>query len=218
MTRQAGGVPDGVAGHPELVRLAALLASNPGRVADAPADARRAAVAILVRDRDGILEILLIKRAEYESDPWSGHVALPGGRMEPGDVTLEDTAVRETREEIGIDLRVAGTVIGTLDEVHPRTPVLPPVVVRPFVVAMNTQVQPSPSAEVADVFWVGLEALRAPGAWQPSTVRAHGTDLLVTSYRHGSYVVWGLTERVLRSLTLLLEKAPDETAIDNGTE
>ncbi len=177
-------------------------------MADASPDARRAAVAVLIRDRDGSLEMLLIKRAEYESDPWSGHVALPGGRMEAGDASLADTAARETFEEIGIDIRASGVLLGTLDEVHPRTPVLPPVVVRPFVVAVDSAVQPHPSIEVAEVFWVPLERLRAAGAWQETDIRIQGIARTAMSYRHDGHVVWGLTERVLQSLLQLLENSP----------
>ena len=160
----------------------------------------------MIRDVQGALEVLLIKRAEYQSDPWSGHVALPGGRMEPQDATLADTAVRETYEEIGIDLREAGLVLGTLDEVHPRTPVLPPVVVRPFVFAIEKDVRPVPSLEVADVFWIPLHLMRAPDAWQPTPIAVLGLERSVISYRHGDHVVWGLTERILQSLIVLLAR------------
>jgi 8-oxo-dGTP pyrophosphatase MutT (NUDIX family) len=194
--------------HPDLELLARRLAARPGRTADAGPEARRAAVAVMIRDVQGSLEVLLIKRAEYQSDPWSGHVALPGGRMEPQDATLAETAARETLEEIGIDIRDAGVFLGTLDEVHPRTPVLPPVVVRPFVVAIEKEVRPVPSHEVADVFWVPLRLMSAPSSWQPTTIQVRGVDREVLCYRHESYVVWGLTERVLQSLLTLLRAEP----------
>ena len=198
MTQGAGQVL-----HRDVAALARILAERPGAVASVADEVRRAAVALMLRERDGAVEILFIKRAEYASDPWSGHAALPGGRMEPQDASLADTAARETFEEIGIDIREAGTILGTLDEVYPRTPVLPPVVVRPFVVALHADIQPAPSHEVADVFWVPLERVRQPDAWEQMTVHAHGRDLIVTAYRHGPYVIWGLTERVLQSLLTL---------------
>src|SRR3989449_11455827 len=81
------------------------------------------------------LEILLIRRAERADDPWSGQIALPGGRYGAGDLDLEATAVRETREETGVDLSDAER-LGGLDDLYPRTPILPPLVVRPFVFAL----------------------------------------------------------------------------------
>ncbi len=103
----------------------------------------------------------MIKRAEFEGDPWSGQIALPGGRREEGDATLEETALRETFEETAIDVRAAGGgVLGTLDEVYPRTPVLPPIVVRPYVAVVPPNVSVVPSHEVAEAFWV--PPLRAP--------------------------------------------------------
>ena len=82
-----------------------------------------AAVAvILAPDPDALL---LIRRAERAGDPWSGHMALPGGRQEPTEPDLFTTAVRETAEEVGLTLG-RRNLIGALDDVVPRTPVLPP--------------------------------------------------------------------------------------------
>lgn len=192
--------------HPDLALVARRLAERPGKIVEYAGNARHAAVALMLRDRGGSLELLLIKRAEFESDPWSGHIALPGGRAEPGDRDLEETVVRETREEIAIDLATSGVFLGTLDEVHPRTPVLPPVVVRPFVVAVNATVAPKPSAEVAEAFWVPVDLLRAPSAWTESPISVRGVDRRVMSYRHGPHLIWGLTERVLSGFVALMRE------------
>lgn len=190
--------------HPDLALVARRLAERPGRIVEDAVDARRAAVALMLRDHRGALELLLIKRAEFESDPWSGHVALPGGRAEPADRNLEDTVIRETREEIAVDIGTEGVFLGTLDEVHPRTPVLPPVVVRPYVVAVNATVVPHPSAEVAEAFWVPIDLLRAPSAWTETVIPVRGVDRRVMSYRHGPHLIWGLTERVLSGFVALI--------------
>ena len=98
-----------------------------------------AAVAlILVATLDGDLEVLFIQRAELTGDPWSGHMALPGGRRSPDDSDLLATAIREAREETGIELP-RDYVLGQLDEFAPRTPTLPPVVVRPYVFGLPSR-------------------------------------------------------------------------------
>lgn len=192
--------------HPDLALVARKLAERPGRIVENAVGARRAAVALMLRDHHGALELLLIKRAEFESDPWSGHVALPGGRAEPADRDLEETVIRETREEIAVDIAKEGVFLGTLDEVHPRTPVLPPVVVRPYVVAVNAAVLPHPSAEVAEAFWVPIDPMRAPSAWTETVISVRGVDRRVMSYRHGPHVIWGLTERVLSGFVALMRE------------
>ena len=86
-----------------LATVRRALRDHRPQVADAP-DARPAAVALVLLDGPQGIEILLIKRAERADDPWSGQIALPGGRYDVGDRDLEATAVRETREETGVDL------------------------------------------------------------------------------------------------------------------
>lgn len=162
---------------------------------------RRAAIALVLRLGEiGVPELLMIKRAEHAQDPWSGHIACPGGRMEPGDRDLAQTALRETWEETGIDLAGDGRLLGTLDDLSPRTPVLPPLVIRPFVAAVPSTVEIIQSPEVAAAFWVPLQALRERAAWGSGTVKVRGVDREVSTFTHGEHLVWGLTERVLRQL------------------
>ena len=187
--------------HSELVRLARALEENPGKTVEAEPHQRWAAIAVVLRlGADDTPELLMIKRAEIEGDPWSGHIACPGGRQEPGDRDLMHTAMRETLEETGVHIERNGRVLGTLDDVSPRTPVLPPIIIRPFVAAVSRSVEILQSSEVAEAFWVPLAALRATTAWGTSTVRVRGVDRQELTFRHGNYTVWGLTHRVLVQL------------------
>ena len=190
---------------PDVRRLRAALAARPGIGIDASDGLRRlAAIALVLRPGLGPAEaadpeLLMIKRAEAEGDPWSGHVACPGGRMEPGDHDLEQTAIRETWEETGVDLARDGRVLGALDDISPRTPTLPPIIVRPYVAVVKPELEIVQSSEVAEAFWVPLAALRERAAWGTAMVPIRGAgERQVTAFRHGAYTVWGLTERVLR--------------------
>ena len=166
---------------------------------------RQAAVALILRGSEGGgLELLMIKRAAFEGDPWSGHVALPGGRQEPGDASLESTAIRETWEETGIDLARDGCVIGRLDDLEPRTPRLPPLVITPFVAVLGHDVSIVLSPEVAEAFWVSLSALQDPNASREIVLELTGGPRTVPSFQHEGYTIWGLTERILRQFLALL--------------
>jgi len=176
--------------------LADTLAHRPAAAEIRSPETREAAVALLLRPREE-LELLLIKRAEYERDPWSGHMALPGGRREPDDPDLLATAIRETHEETGIDLKVA-TPLGQLDEVAPRSPRLPPILISPFVFAVPESTEALQlSREVDAAIWIPTSALRAPGAVSELLIQFEGGDRAFPSLRYGEYVIWGLTHRIL---------------------
>lgn len=186
---------------PEVARIAESLGSRPGTAAADDPSARPAAVALVLRAIEARgLELLFIRRAVYAEDPWSGQVAFPGGRREPGDESLERTAIRETWEETGIDLAASGAILGALDDVRPNTIVLPRVVVRPFVAAVSADAQIRESGEVAEAFWVPLDALREESGWGETEVTARGMAMRVQAFQHGEHVVWGMTERIVRQL------------------
>ena len=189
--------------HPVLRLLAADLRENPGLPETDEGDPARAAVAIVLRAVPH-LEILLIQRAVREGDPWSGQIALPGGRRGPEDATLQDTAIRETLEETGIDLNADGVVLGTLDELRPRTPVLPPIIVTPFVAVVERDTPLEISDELADAFWTPWSTFADPARIDESEVLVRGASWKVTSYLVGERVVWGMTERMLRQLATRL--------------
>ena len=191
----------------EVARLARRLAGQRGSMIEAEGPMRYAAIALVMRPSAvGEPELLMIKRAELEHDPWSGHIACPGGRMEPTDRDLEHTAIRETWEETGIDLAADGLVLGTLDDISPRTPSLPPLVVRPFVAVVKPEVTIVESPEVAAAFWVPMESIRATESWGRALVAIRGVgEREVDVFRHGDYTVWGLTHRALTQFVRLLE-------------
>lgn len=155
---------------------------------------------VLAPDPDAVL---LIRRAERAGDPWSGHMALPGGRREPGDLDLLATAIRETSEEVGFVL-LPEDLAGTLDDVVPRTPVLPPIAVRPFVFTAANRPQLLLNPEVADARWVQLDRLLLPESRRRVRVEIQGSSREVEAYHLEDAVVWGMTERILSSLAALL--------------
>lgn len=195
-----------VLAHPDVRRLSHALSLRAAKRLDSVAGVRRAAVALLVRLGDtSSLELLLIKRADYASDPWSGHVALPGGRQEPSDPSLLDTAIRETREEIGVDIAERGALLGVLDELGPSSPRLPPLSILPHVAVVERSLPLTLSPEVASAFWVPLETLRAPTASREVDLDLATGVLRVSSLSYKEHVIWGLTERILRQFFALLD-------------
>ncbi|HEX4047582.1 MAG TPA: CoA pyrophosphatase [Elusimicrobiota bacterium] len=140
------------------------------------------------------LEALFIRRAERADDPWSGHIALPGGRRDPGDADRLATAVRETREEVGVALPES-TLLGALDDLSPSTPRLPPLVIRPYVFGFETRPAARLSDEVAGVMWLPTSELASSEGKAVVAIRGRATE--VACYSCGGAVIWGLTYRIV---------------------
>lgn len=182
---------------PRIIQLRRMLEHRPASVVERTPGTREAAVTLLVRPRDA-LEILLIRRAEIPGDPWSGHVAFPGGRRDLEDRDLFVTACREAEEEVGIPLQRVGTMIGALDELGPSSPRLPPIIIAPFVMAVPPDTEAHPDArEVQAAIWVPVESLRDAGAASEILVESGDFRRSFPSLVYEDYQVWGLTHRIL---------------------
>jgi 8-oxo-dGTP pyrophosphatase MutT (NUDIX family) len=158
---------------------------------------RHAAVAVILAGQPESL--LLIRRAERDGDRWSGQLAFPGGRWSPGDRDLEATARRETFEEVGVDLSAAAC-LAVLADLAPRTPVLPPILVRPFVYALPAPLPLTLNDEVAAAWWTPLAAFRRPGIYGPIEFSRYGTLVRSYGYQLEFGILWGMTERILTPL------------------
>jgi 8-oxo-dGTP pyrophosphatase MutT (NUDIX family) len=165
-----------------------------------------AAVALCLRG-GAELEVLLIRRAESEGDPWSGHMALPGGRSEESDPDLQATAIRETLEETGVCLERKGTPLGTLSPLVPSTRSLPPISIYPFVFGVDQDTSARvASHEVAEVLWAPLSTLRSPEAEGTVEIPLGDAHRPFPCIRVGPRVIWGLTYRILTDFFQTLER------------
>jgi 8-oxo-dGTP pyrophosphatase MutT (NUDIX family) len=166
-------------------------------------------VALVLREgASGGLELLFIRRAEHEKDPWSGHVGFPGGRAEPGDPSLEATAVRETLEETGLDLARDGERLGALDEVKALARGRPvDLVIAPFVFRLRGHADGTPSHEVVSLHWLALARLLADETRSTLQYQHEETVLELPCLRIDGLVIWGLTYRMFDDLRAILEGA-----------
>jgi len=162
--------------------------------------ARRAAVAVILRQapRAGPVEALFIQRAEHPLDPWSGHMAFPGGHQDQADEGLEAVAIRETREEVGLALSPA-MLLGRLDDVAGGRLAAWGLSVSPFVFACPERVAPLRlSGEVADAVWVSMDYLADPANIRPYRAPRDPEGRLFPSLPYlGRYTIWGMTYRMV---------------------
>jgi 8-oxo-dGTP pyrophosphatase MutT (NUDIX family) len=178
---------------------------NPGRKLLRPL-MQRSAVAMILQVRDGELHILMIKRAEREGDPWSGHMAFPGGRMDKTDANGYAVAVRETAEEVGLALGPQDECIGRLSEINAR-----PhkgafgMAVSPFVFRLERQVEFVANYEVAEVVWIPLEYLLDSDNREEMAWDYKGVEIPMPCYMYGKRRIWGLSLMMLDELMDLVE-------------
>jgi 8-oxo-dGTP pyrophosphatase MutT (NUDIX family) len=181
----------------QLIRRAVALAEPP----QAAGELRRAAVAVVLAEGEPGVSLLLIRRAERASDPWSGHIALPGGHREPEDTDLLATALRETREELGLDLTAGGEYLGALGTFTPGRRA--DIEVSPFVFALDARPPLTPNHEVDVPLWVPLATLTPSALSAEYELVLAGQRQRFPAFRIGEHTVWGLTYRIV---TTLLER------------
>lgn len=164
-----------------------------GDVRPAPDAVRRAAVAVVLHDQPAP-RVLLMKRAERVGDPWSGHISLPGGGYQASDGDLRVTAIRETREELGIELDSA-RLLGNLAALSPRSSGPTAIEVTPLVFATTAAPLPVCGPEALAAFWLPLP-LAASGALD-GRYQLPDSQLTFPSWTYEGHVIWGLTRRIL---------------------
>jgi 8-oxo-dGTP pyrophosphatase MutT (NUDIX family) len=175
-----------------------------GDVTPTPDAQRRAAVAVVLHDQPAP-RVLLMKRAERPGDPWSGHISLPGGRYQASDGDLRVTAIRETHEELGIDLAGA-RLLGNLAPLQPRSAGPSGIEVTPFVFVTPVALEPVCGPEALSAFWLPID-LAISGALDGTYQVAlgdPGVGMSFPSWTYEGHVIWGLTRRIL---DMLLEVA-----------
>jgi 8-oxo-dGTP pyrophosphatase MutT (NUDIX family) len=174
----------------------------------------RAAVAVVIAPGEDDAQILLIKRAEHPLDPWSGHMAFPGGRHDATDVDLARTAIRETAEEVGIDLDRDGELVVRLDDLQAVAQGRNlDMVISPFLFQVD---RPLPTSidlsEVADALWIPMQTFsdeRFHGRIE-FTRDGHRMDYPAFVYRE--HKVWGLTYRMIRGFLDVIELVRGESS------
>ncbi len=174
-------------------------------LSDARPGQKRAAVAAVLRGPEEEPEVLLIRRATRTGDRWSGHMAFPGGRVEPTDETLEHTARRETVEEVGLDLGRHAELLGRLDDVPAMAKGRPAgITIAPFVYFLRRVPPVVTNEEVSEVLWGTLGAM-ARGELDTTRPYEHsGKTLHLPAFDVEGRIVWGLTHQMLGELFRLL--------------
>lgn len=158
---------------------------------------RRASVSVILTRRVDP-ETLLIKRADRAGDPWSGQVAFPGGKAQQGDITARDTAIRETLEEVGVDLRQSSEFLGYFGMFRTHTGTMD---VIPSVFLIKDRVSVKPNEEVSSFKWVPLNRLVSPETRGAYKFGAAGNEVEVPALLVDDYTIWGLTHTIISALT-----------------
>jgi len=166
---------------------------------------KRSSVAILIREREKIFEVLMIKRAERLGDPWSGHMAFPGGRRDRGDKNSFTTAIRETSEEVGICLPECARYLGRLSDQKARSSQFNlGMLVTPFIFFMIREEQFRLNYEVASSIWIPLDFFANPKNREVMVWSRGSFSMEVPCYKYDKYCVWGLSLSMLMELIAAL--------------
>lgn len=165
----------------------------------------RAAVALVLAGEDDDLSLCFIRRAEAPGDRWSGHMALPGGRVDPVDEDAVAAAIRETREEVGLPLE-RRHLVGALSELPVRHAPASGMVLSGLVYYLGRERLPlTPNYEVAEAFWIPLRHVWDPGNATCLEWDSNGRPAVYPAICFRGQVIWGLTFRVLTLFSDVLD-------------
>jgi 8-oxo-dGTP pyrophosphatase MutT (NUDIX family) len=189
----------------DIVSIVSRLEARNATTAEEAEENAHAAVAAIFRaptDHEEA-QVLLIRRAEREGDPWSGHIAFPGGKRDASDASLFVTAIRETLEEVGLDLERHARLVTRM----PSVPALTRsktggMLVTPFIFALDKLEHQDLvfSSEVAEAYWVPVGPM-ARGEITTTFPYVHeGMQLQLPAFLVQERIVWGLTHRMLSML------------------
>lgn len=162
---------------------------------------RQAGVLLLLYPVRGHLHLVFTVRTAH-LDYHAGQVSFPGGGWEEGDASLMETALRETREELGISAE-------GIEVLGPLTPLyIPPShnMVHPFVAfaPRRPAFRPDP-LEVAELLEVPLATFRDPAIRGEDRIEQNGLEMVIPYYAVCGYKIWGATAIILAEFLALLE-------------
>lgn len=193
----------------DINRIRQTLTAQPAKLIQDPSRGH-AAVALILHPTEQGTEVLFIERAHHPQDPWSGNLAFPGGRIEPTDADARQTAERETREEIGLDL-AQSIYLGQLDDIAGAHL---PVQISCFVYALNVdRLSFKLNHEVSDLFFFPLAELPNPVRhieasidWNHTIHKTPAIDLLGPDRP----LLWGITYRLSCQFLQRIRLKPEE--------
>lgn len=183
---------------PRSAKLERLLSERDPQKLSIKGDFVDAAVMMILKEESGDTSMLFIKRPDSQGDPFSGHVAFPGGKMKSDDSSKLDTAVRETIEEIGVDVNQSGRIIGELDDVNPNNPRASTYIVTPYLSVLEQEISIIPDRrEVETVLWVPVRHLLNEKNFKIRQRERGGKLVEDYAYSFEQYIIWGMTGRIL---------------------
>lgn len=169
-----------------------------------------AAVALVLREGLRGAEVLFIERAMRPEDPWSGHMAFPGGRLEGGDDSARTAACRETFEEVGLEL-THSEYLGHLCDLTGRSGAPTPMIVsaHAFHLEQDQPLSLDPK-EVRSAFWFPLTELRNEARRTTHTIPQLPDRIFpaILVGEPGRHFVWGLTYRFLEEMFTRIDRPP----------
>jgi len=188
----------------DIDRLAQSLAAFDPEPVGVPASARKAAVALCLRETPE-LALLFIRRANAPNDPWSGHMAFPGGRVEPKDGGPLGAAMREAKEEVDVDLSEQQLLGPLSPQDATRKGRRTPLVIHPFVFRVPSETRPRPdSREVLETVWIPVSHFLNGAERSTLLYEWNGHRVRLPCFDYDGRQIWGLTLRMLEELLTLL--------------